>query len=507
MGSLKTQVKGSHPDILPCRRALFVAFVLVVACLPAPSASAPDQYADAIELSHAAVTAFMEVSGATGVSVAVGINGRILWSEGFGYGDLENHVPVTSGTRFRLGSVSKVLTAAAVGRLYQEQKLDLDAPIQRYVPAFPEKGHPITARQLAGHLGGIRHYQEKDYGQNRNIDFEHYETIADSLKVFQDDPLISPPGTRYFYSTFGYTLLSRVVESAAQQSFLEYLDASVFQPLEMRSTFPDYPDRIIPSRTRFYVRSSTGQIINAPYVDSSYKWAGGGLLSTAEDLVRFGTAHLHPGFFKTETLKLFFTSLRTSDGRETGVGVGWRIATDEQGRKIFHHAGSINGGRTVLLIYPDSGLVVVFLSNLTNTPAAIERTAQTLAEPFLDGPEPPAGSIGTIDPAGIYDYAVEAAELSTRGTIEITRAGTNYAGTMTTPRVFLEFARRTGQPAVERLHFVHVTTKAKEAIAIVASPAGIFPLRMRIEGRKISGQIKAPLGPSALEMVLEGTKR
>ena len=486
-------------------RILVWASVLVAAILPAFSAAL--SYEDAIRVGRGAIKAFMQVSGAVGVSVSVGMRGRILWSEDFGYADLENKVPVGPRSRFRLGSVSKMLTAAAVARLHQEGKLDLDAAVQQYVPSFPEKSAPITIRQLAGHIGGIRHYQEKDYANGRNIDLEHYETILDSLKIFQEDPLVAAPGTRYSYSTFGYTLLSQVVESAARRKFLTYLQDNVFQPLGLRDTMPDFPDRIISGRTRFYSRDSNGQMINAPYVDSSYKWAGGGLLSTADDLVRFGTAHLQPGFFSKETLNLLFTSLRTTDGKETGTGIGWRIGRDEQGRRIFHHAGSINGGRTVLLIYPDSGLVIAFLSNVTDTPAAIERTAQTLAEPFLDNSEPRLRSNPKIRLAGVYEYEDEAAGSSSTGVIEITRHGASYAGTITTPKRVLELTRRMGQPATERLAIVSVTPNENVTTAVVVSPVGIFPLRIQFEGNSISGQIKAPLGPSGLELALKGRRR
>lgn len=489
------------------RHAAFAAFVLFVGSLTAFSAPPQDQYADAIRLGRTAVKAFMDVSRATGISISVGINGKLVWSEGFGYADLENKVPVTNKSRFRLGSVSKMLTAAAVARLHQEGKLDLDVPVQRYVPGFPDKGTPITTRQLAGHLAGIRHYEPKDYGQGHNIDLEHYETILDSLKIFQDDPLVASPGTRYFYSTFGYTLLSQIVEAAAKQNFLAYLDAYVFQPLGLRDTSPDYPDRIIPNRTRFYERKADGQIGNAPYIDSSYKWAGGGLLSTAEDLVRFGTAHLRPGFFQPETLDLLFTSLRTSDGKETGVGLGWRIGKDEQGRRIVHHSGSINGGRTILLMYPDSGLVIAFLSNMTDVPLATESTALTLAETFLEGREPRARSEANVDPTGVYHYSVEASGTSSTGTIEITRAGTSYAGSITAPKVLLEVMQKMGLPVADRLPIAGMTARAGEADAIIAAPVGMLPLRMRFEGNAMSGRIRAPLGPPALEISLKGTRR
>ena len=346
-------------------------------------AEVQEPYSDAIGAGRSAIRALMEESKIPGMSVSVGINGKVVWSEGFGYADMENRVPVSKETRFRLGSVSKMLTIAAVARLYEEGKLDLDASINQYVPTFPDKGHKITARQLAGHLGGIRHYQAKDYTNGRNIDFEHYDTVTDSLKIFQDDPLVAEPGTRYQYTTFGFTLLSAVVESASKKSFLDYMQEAVFQPLKMEQTTADRPDRIISNRTRFYDLDRSGQIVNSPYVDPSYKWSGGGMLSTPEDLIRFGSAYLRPGFLKAETLDLLFTSQRTSDGKETGVGIGWRVAKDSAGRRIVHHAGSMGGCRAVILIYRDAGVVVAMVSNLGATPRAIEESAQALAAPFL----------------------------------------------------------------------------------------------------------------------------
>lgn len=165
------------------------------------------QYADAIEQGRRALRTLMEMSGVPGMSVAVGVHGNIVWSEGFGYADLEQRAPVTPLTRFRIASVSKVITAAAVARLHELGRLDLDAPVQRYVPAFPDKGHVLTTRQLTGQLGGIRHYDAKDFAEGRNIDFKHYSTTLDALAIFKDDPLIAAPGTRYNYSTFGYTLV------------------------------------------------------------------------------------------------------------------------------------------------------------------------------------------------------------------------------------------------------------------------------------------------------------
>jgi serine beta-lactamase-like protein LACTB len=343
------------------------------------------RYSDAILDGRAAIRALMDHSRIPGMSVAVGIRGQLVWSEGFGYADVQNKVPVTRWTRFRLGSVSKLLTVGAAAKLYERGVLDLDAAIHRYVPTFPHREQTITARQLAGHLGGIRHYQAKDHTNGRNIDAEHYRTVTDSLRIFQDDPLVARPGTQYHYSTFGYTLLSAVIEGASHKDFLQYLHEAVLQPLRMEYTTADRPEVPIPGRTAFYDPEEPNRIRKAPYVDPSYKWAGGGMLSTADDLVRFGSAHVRPGFFKAETLDLLFRTQRTTDGAETGVGIGWHIGTDSEGRRIVHHAGNMGGCRSIVLIYPESQVVVAILSNLGGTPRAIEDNTQAIAKPFLKG--------------------------------------------------------------------------------------------------------------------------
>jgi len=134
--------------------------------------------------------------GTPGLALAVAVEGKIVYSEGFGFADLEQRVPVWPTTKFRIGSISKPLTAAGLMELVQSGKVDLDAPIQKYLPSFPEKGAVITARMLAGHLGGIRHYK----GDEFNIQ-KHFANVREGLKIFEDDPLVSPPGTKFNYSS------------------------------------------------------------------------------------------------------------------------------------------------------------------------------------------------------------------------------------------------------------------------------------------------------------------
>jgi CubicO group peptidase (beta-lactamase class C family) len=324
------------------------------------------------------IFAWMASTQAPGVSVAVSRGGRIVWSEGIGCADLEQQVPVTPITRFRVGSVSKPLTAALLGLLVQEGRLDLDAPVQTYVPDFPKKAWPITTRQLAGHLAGVRHYKGDEFEIR-----DHYDTVRAGLAIFENDPLLFEPGTKFSYSSYGWNLISAVLEGAAHERFLPMMQARVFDPAGMAHTSPDEPDRIVPDRGRFYTRAEeTGEVVNAGYVDNSYKWAGGGFLSTTEDLVTFGNAMLEGRLLRPETVRLLWTSQKTNDGKETGYGMGWDTGVDEKGRRRIAHSGGAQGGTAYLLIYPEERLVMAML---VNSDHSFTGKTRELALLFLDG--------------------------------------------------------------------------------------------------------------------------
>ncbi|MGH7973007.1 MAG: serine hydrolase domain-containing protein, partial [Limisphaerales bacterium] len=287
-----------------------------------------------------------------------------VWSEGFGFRDLERKLPVTSNTLFRIGSVSKALTSAGLALLVERGQLDLDAPVQEYVPDFPQKDGTITTRLLAGHLAGIRHYQGKEMLLDRPFASAHA-----ALAIFENDPLVAPPGAKFSYSTYGWTLISAVMESAAHEGFLSYMHENVIKPLGMTHTHADRKDKPDPECTQFYGNGTTpGKFVTEPIVDNSYKWAGGGYLSTPEDLVRFGSALLKPGFLTAKSLALLFTSQRTSAGMATGYGVGWFIRTDAQGHRVLIHTGGSIGGSSFLLLHPETRTVVALACNDTVGP-------------------------------------------------------------------------------------------------------------------------------------------
>ena len=333
---------------------------LAAQALPLAEVHAADDFSAAIAEARIAVREIMMEANIPGASVAVGIGDDLVWSEGFGWADIEAGVPVTALTKFRIGSVSKTVTASAIGLLMERGQLDLDAPVQQYVPAFPAKRWPITVRQVAGHIAGIRHYRGRE-----NFSTRRYPDVTSGLEIFAADSLLFEPGTDYSYSSYGWNLISAVIEGASGEEFLPFMRDEVFEPLGMLHTVPDHTDSIIPQRVSFYENGAGGAVVNAPYVDNSYKWAGGGFLSTPEDLIRFGQAHMEAGFLQQSTLDELKRPQTLRSGESTNYGVAWRTTIQADGDATIGHSGGSVGGTTLFITVPAHDMVVAGVVNVT----------------------------------------------------------------------------------------------------------------------------------------------
>lgn len=460
----------------------------------------PRAFSRAIEASRELVRRVKVEVGAPGIVVGVSVDGKEVWSEGMGFADVENRVPCKPETVMRIASISKSLTMTAIAKLWEEGKLDLDAPVQKYVPEFPEKEFEgekvtITTRLLVSHLSGIRHY-EKDVtkarekiskkglksskdatslktleavrgkepasdgkqisdkadhtskkgtlvqakqelgsdskGQNSSLakkekefDAEEYylkekfESVIESLKLFKNDPLVFKPGSQFFYSTHAWTLLSAVVERASGENFLDYM-LKMFHEMGMCNTLQDEHEPVIYNRARYYVYSKKGRLVNAPYVDNSYKWAGGGFVSTVGDLLTFGNVLLYSyqvprfqntggkllrGYLKPGTIRLMWTPVPNTEmswDKDGKYAMGWAAVESRQEyghcrqqRHYVSHTGGAVGGSSVLLILPEEldtshpdtdghlpprGVVVSLITNMQSV--GLNSTALKIAREF-----------------------------------------------------------------------------------------------------------------------------
>jgi CubicO group peptidase (beta-lactamase class C family) len=310
------------------------------------------------------------------ITVSAGpADGFAVWHQGFGFADLEARAPATPSTRFRVGSVSKVLTAVTLVRLAREGVVDLDAPIGESLPGIPQHLRGITLRQLSGHIAGVRHYRGSEYLSNTP-----FATLRDAVGVFANDPLLALPGTLYLYSSYGYTLIGAVLEAATGRPFPELVQAEVLDPLGMSATVPDRKGSAIPERARTYSISASG-VTDAPVDDLSGRWPGGGYLSSTDDLARLGRVMLGPGLLDSTALEVLRTPQRLASGEATSVGIGWRVSRDSRGRRYLHHGGTSNGGAAFLLVYPEEKVVVAMASNAFARWG--ERDALAVAETIL----------------------------------------------------------------------------------------------------------------------------
>jgi len=315
------------------------------------------------------VSKFMAASQAPGVAVAAVVNGEEVWSEGFGMADLENNVPVTPQTLFRLGSISKPITATAAMHLWEQGKLDMEAPVQKYCPAFPRKESPISTRQLMAHLAGIRHYKTDPAQDLETNNTKHFDDpIAGGIQFFANDPLLDKPGTKFHYSTQGFTLVGCAIEGASGKRYVEYVHDNIFVPAAMTSTVSDDRFAIVPHRTRFYSKSKAGVIQNSEFLDSSYKIPGGGWLSSADDMANFEIAVLADQLVKRSTRDVMWTPQNSAvpelgEERHQGYALGWGTG-NAAGVPSVGHGGGQQGTSTFIMLAPEQRAGVVVLINL-----------------------------------------------------------------------------------------------------------------------------------------------
>jgi serine beta-lactamase-like protein LACTB, mitochondrial len=328
---------------------------------------------------EAAISSTMSQAGIPGLSAAIVADGKLVWANGYGLADIENFVPAKASTVYRLASISKSITAVAVMQLVERGKLDLDAPVQKYCSAFPNKQWPVTTRQLLAHLGGVRHYKIPDEVMNENT--KHYNNLNDTLRFFKDDPLLHEPGTKYLYSTYGYNLLGCVIEGASGQSYLEFVRQNIFEPAGMTTIRDDDPAAIIPNRAQGYEKTRNDALRNSVLADVSYKIPGGGFCSTVEDLAKFALALQSNKLLKPETRAQAWTKQKTKDGQEITYGLGWQLS-EHNGVKEVAHGGNQARVTTYLYMMPERNFAVVLMMNLESVGTRTQ-LARQIAEIML----------------------------------------------------------------------------------------------------------------------------
>lgn len=291
-----------------------------------------------------------------GLAICASYKGEAWFSGGYGFANLQAEIPVVPESAvFRIASISKPITAMALACMVADGSLDLQTDIRNYVPEFPQGHGPVNLKQLAAHTAGIRSYKGKEFALNQPMQ------IADSLELFVQDPLEYAPGEGYLYTSLDYVLLSLAMERAQGQPFHELVSQRVLQPLQMSHTVREVPGEPVENQVEFYTRRGNGFQKSVP-VDTRFKLAGGGYLSTVSDICRFGEACVQ-GELLPQALYSEFLTPQQVGGSSTYYGLGWEVSQDARGRPFYGHTGNAIGAYTNFKVFPDQELVVAILIN------------------------------------------------------------------------------------------------------------------------------------------------
>ena len=345
-----------------------------------PSASHGDPAAawgDAVARARQVMRAGVSDQNLPGVAVAVGIGDEIVWAEGFGFADIDKKTPVTPSTKFRIGTASIPLTAAAAGMLIEKNLLNLDENIQTYVPEFPAKQWPVTLRQVMAHTAGI----PSDGGDEGPLFGQHCDRPVDALPFFADRQLRFEPDTRYSYSRFGYILVSAAIEKGGDDPFLIFMQKHIFDALGMNDTVPDSSTEPIPDRATSYFPRFAADPKYGPDVmrdiDLSCYSGSSIFLSTASDMVRFTLAINNGKLLQPATVQRLQTSQQLRAGEKSGYGLGWDLDEVKTSggavMNVIGHDGDLLGGiaGTIFTVPSRGNVVVAVLSNTSYADTAL----------------------------------------------------------------------------------------------------------------------------------------
>lgn len=339
------------------------ALLLSAGCTGTRSPSIPGEAASgfeqAIERGRNIVAPL--VRRGSGVAVAVGVDGRLVWSEGFGHTRLDEGEPVRADMPFRVYSLMKQVTSVLAMQTALRGDIAMEASVRRVMPHLPAQYEPVTLSQLLNHRGGVRHYRSPAEA----LMTDHCVTAAEALPRFIDDPLVAEAGSEESYSTWGFVLASAVLEAAAGGPFASLLEEGVFGPARMTSTRLEGSSGA-DTPLSFYDVDEDGRVHVAPAVDNSCKMGGGGFLASAEDMVQFHNAVLRGDLVP-------MAAVRQMLGERTALAAG----------------GSGPGGQAVSLVDLNTRVSVVILSNTSGLEQqiALDRARGLLAAVFEPDPD------------------------------------------------------------------------------------------------------------------------
>lgn len=317
-----------------------------------------------------------------GVAVIAVKDGETVFRKGHGMANLELGVAIEPDMVFRIGSATKQFTAVAILMLAEQGKLSLDDSISKFLPDYPTQDYLITVRHLLTHTSGIKSYTSMpEWLPLWRKDF----TVQELIDFFKYQPMVSAPGKRWAYNNSGYILLGAIIEKVTGQTYGQFVQQSIFEPLEMKQSYYDDPLQVIPRRVAGYDKSPNG-FTNAAYISMTQPYAAGALVSTVDDLALWDTALYTEKLLTLESLEQAHTSHHLLDGSPTAYGFGWMIS-EYSGHRFIEHSGGVHGFRSHTMRLPDDRVFVAVLSNnggVSPQKLAFKIAALIIGQPYYE---------------------------------------------------------------------------------------------------------------------------
>ena len=335
-------------------RYIFIAFLLLFTA---------SSYSQELDKADKLLTEMTKDKGIVGITAGFSINGQTEWSNSSGYSCLDSSTPFTTNTLTRIASIAKPMTAIAIMQLVEQNLIELDKPISNYLPNFPkkEKGE-VTTRQFLSHTSGISQYFNTKEIENT----VHFSNLKDAMNVFADRPLLFEPGSNYFYTSYGYVVLGRIIEEVSGKTYEEYMKNNIWDKANMKNTGVEDINETYDSKSCLYHKKKK-KPKEAKQNDLSNRIPAGGFYSTLQDMLNFGNALLEGKLIKASTLELMLQNqFEQKEGNQ--YGLGWFFyAPKPNDNLVIGHSGEQTGCASQLMIIPNSNTIVVVLSNTSGT--------------------------------------------------------------------------------------------------------------------------------------------
>lgn len=309
----------------------------------------------------------------SGVAVLISKDGKIIYNKGFGFADIGNKVPVTTDTKFRIGSISKQFISSSILKFQEEGKISIQDKLSKFIPDFP-RGNEVTIHHLLTHTSGIHSFTDRP-------NFMKFVTLPVSSKSMVDTikayPFDFNPGDRYLYNNSGYFLLGYLIEQISGKSLADFLKENIFEPLGMKNS-GIYQTNLLLNNEAYGYSIENGKIIKAQNWDMSQAGGAGAIYSTVNDLYLWNEAVFNEKVLTDESMKAAFTPLVLNNKQTIEYGYGWSLQ-NLRGLKFISHGGGLNGFLSFLTRQPEQKITISVLCNSTPSPAGINPGSNSMA--------------------------------------------------------------------------------------------------------------------------------